>query len=68
MTKSEAPEVILRGHYDLIHDMNWSRDVTFLVTASADGSANVWNLSEAETANQKERLNYTENDAMFFLT
>ena len=68
MTKDEAPKVILRGHYDLIHDMNWSRDDRFLVTASADGSAKVWTLAEAETANQKERLNYTENDALFFLT
>ncbi|MFO0117279.1 MAG: WD40 repeat domain-containing protein [bacterium] len=44
MTKEEAPRVILRGHYDLIHDMNWSRDDRFLVTASADGSAKVWDL------------------------
>jgi jouberin len=66
--KSESPLVILRGHYDLIHDMNWSRDDNFMVSASADGSAKVWNLSEMESKNPKERITYTENDELFFWT
>ena len=62
VTKEEAPKLILRGHHDLIHDMNWSQDDNYLVTASADGSAKVWDLRLKESANQKDRLNYTEND------
>ena len=66
--KSEQPLVILRGHFDLIHDINWSKDDNFLVTASADGSAKVWDLTDMENLNAKERLNYTENDDKFFWT
>lgn len=37
-------QLILGGHNDLIHDMCWSFDDRFLITASADGSVKVWNL------------------------
>lgn len=67
MTKDEKAKVILRGHHDLIHDMNWSKDDKYLVTASADGSAKVWDLTNKEQANEKECLNFTENDNIFFL-
>jgi len=39
---------ILRGHHDLIHDICWSFDDTFLATASADGSAKLWDLKDIE--------------------
>lgn len=65
----EKPVAILRGHYDLIHDMAWEKQDKYLVTASADGSAKVWKVGEElEHANPIERVNYTENDSLFFLT
>ena len=36
--------VVLRGHFDLIHDLDWSQDDNFIVSASADGSAKVWDV------------------------
>lgn len=60
-------KVILRGHHDLIHDISWSQDDNYLVTASADGSAKVWDLTTKET-DYADKLNYTENDAMFFIS
>jgi len=36
------------------------------VTASADGSAKAWDLTAKET-DYADKLNYTENDAMFFI-
>ena len=68
ITKDERPLVILRGHFDLIHDMNWSKDDKFLVSASADGSVKVWDLSDLETTNENQRMNYTDNDNIFMLT
>lgn len=59
-------KIILRGHHDLIHDMSWSSDDNYLVSASADGSAKVYDLTNKET-DYADKLNYTENDAMFFL-
>jgi jouberin len=59
-------KVILRGHHDLVHDMSWSQDDNYLVSASADGSAKVWDLRNKET-DYADKLNYTENDSMFFL-
>ena len=59
-------KVILRGHHDLIHDISWSQDDNYLVTASADGSAKAWDLTAKET-DYADKLNYTENDAMFFI-
>lgn len=60
-------DLILRGHHDLIHDMHWSEDDNFLVSASADGSCKVWDLTNKET-DYADKLNYTENDAMFYIT
>jgi WD40 repeat protein len=57
----------MRGHNDLIHDICWSFDDRFLVTASADGSVRIWNLSDKETENS-DRFNYQDNDRLFFLT
>lgn len=59
-------KIVLRGHHDLIHDMSWSADDNYLVSASADGSAKVWDLSNKET-DYADKLNYSENDAMFFI-
>ena len=39
-------KVILRGHHDLIHDLHWSQNDEYLVSASADGSAKVWELGK----------------------
>lgn len=59
-------KIVLRGHHDLIHDLSWSQDDNYLVSASADGSAKVWDLTNKET-DYADKLNYTENDAMFFI-
>jgi hypothetical protein len=37
-----------------------------MVSASADGSVKVWNLRDKEK-DVADKLNYTENDEMFFL-
>jgi WD40 repeat protein len=60
-------QLIVRGHNDLIHDLCWSFDDRFLVSASADGSVRVWNLSDKETENS-DRYNYQDNDRLFFVT
>ena len=33
---------------DIIHELEWSFNDNFLLSASADGSAKVWNLSNKE--------------------
>ena len=58
-------KIILRGHYDLIHDLDFSADDNFLVSASADGSAKVWNLT-AKESDYADKLHYSENDSVFF--
>lgn len=60
-------KVVLRGHHDLIHDLDFTQDDNYLVSASADGSAKVWDLTGKET-DYADKLHYSENDAMFFLT
>lgn len=55
-----------RGHNDLIHDICWSPDDRFLVTASADGSCRIWNL-DSDGVSHTEKLNYQENDELFFV-
>lgn len=60
-------QLILRGHNDLIHEISWSYDDRFLVTASADGSVKIWNLTDKETENS-DRFNYQDNDRLFFIT
>ena len=63
---SGALKVILSGHHDLIHDMHWSQDDNYMVTASGDGSAKVWKL-HAKDKEISDRLDYTENDDKFLL-
>lgn len=59
-------QIILRGHNDLIHDLCWSWDDRFLISASADGACRIWNMEDKETTHN-ERLNYQENDSLFFI-
>mmetsp|Transcript_39562 Transcript_39562/g.38076 ORF Transcript_39562/g.38076 Transcript_39562/m.38076 type:complete len:292 (-) Transcript_39562:828-1703(-) len=59
-------KVALRGHHDLIHDIQWSQDDNYLITSSADGSVKLYNLTQKES-DYSDRLNYTENDAMFYM-
>lgn len=61
-----SAKIILRGHHDLIHDLSWSSDDNYLASASADGSVKLWDMSNKET-DYADKLNYTENDAMFFI-
>lgn len=60
-------KIIMRGHYDLIHDLQWSSNDNFLVSSSADGSAKIWDTSLIEH-DHADRLNYTENDDKYFWT
>ena len=60
-----AIKIVLRGHRDLIHDLSWSADDNYLVSASADGSAKVWDLSKKDI-DYGDKLNYTENDSEYF--
>jgi len=57
--------LILRGHHDLVHDLSFSSDDNFLVSASADGSAKVWDLTKKDTT-VADMKNYEENDKEFF--
>ena len=57
---------IVSGHNDLIHDMHWSANDNYLVTASGDGSAKVWKLHDKDKQ-VNDHLNYTENDIKFLL-
>jgi jouberin len=59
-------KIVLRGHHDLIHDMQWSPDDNYLVTSSADGSVKIYNLTNKEM-DYSDKLNYTENDSMYYL-
>lgn len=59
-------QAILPGHADLIHDIDWSPEGNYLVSASADTSAIIWNLNKLDAANS-EMLNYAVNDKLFFL-
>lgn len=58
--------MVLRGHHDLIHDMHWSQGDDYLVSASADGSAKVWNLTN-KGENDSDAKNYAENDVTYFV-
>lgn len=60
-------KIVLRGHHDLIHDLVWSLDDNFLISASADCSVKAWNLTNKEI-DYADKLNYTENDSMYFMT
>jgi len=49
----------------LVHDLSFSSDDNFLVSASADGSAKVWDLTKKDTT-VADMKNYEENDKEFF--
>ena len=38
-------KIVLRGHHDLIHDLQWSHDDNYMISASADCSVKLWNLT-----------------------
>ena len=59
-------KVVLQGHNDLIHDIDWSLDDKYLVTGSADGCCKVWNLEKINITSQ-DKLNYADNNKLFFL-
>ena len=59
--------VVLRGHHDLIHDLQWSYDDKYLISSSADGSVKVYSLKESDSSGYNDKLNYTENDVRFFV-
>ena len=65
-SESGALKVVLSGHHDLIHDMHWAANDNYLVTASGDGSAKVWNLHDKDKE-ISDNLNYTENDVKFLM-
>jgi WD40 repeat protein len=56
----------LRGHNDLVHDICWSPDDRFLVTASADGACRIWTL-DSDGIGHADKLNYQGNDEHFFV-
>jgi WD40 repeat protein len=58
----DDPIIIVRGHHDLIHDLNWSPDDNFLVSASADGLAKVWDLTDKVNEPEKN-LNYMSQES-----
>lgn len=51
----------------MVHDICWSKDDRFLVTASADGSVKIWNMMDKETEHS-DRLNPMDNDHLFRIT
>lgn len=59
-------KIVLRGHHDLVHDICWSLDDNYLITSSADCSSKLWNLTQKEI-DYADKLNYTENDVMYYL-
>lgn len=60
------PLAILQGHNDLIHDISWSSDDQYLVTASADCSVKVWSMAKLNIQSQK-LLNYSDNNEVFLI-
>jgi jouberin len=38
--------VVLKGHTDLIHDIEWSLDDKFILSSSTDGTAKLWNFKD----------------------
>ena len=65
--ESEQGEVaILSGHIDIIHDLCWSWDDKFLVSASADGSCKLWNMTNISKTHT-DNCKYLVNDQRFLL-
>ena len=46
--ESAEEQIVLKGHHDLVHDLQWSADDNFLLSASADGTAKMWKLMNKE--------------------
>mmetsp|Transcript_11084 Transcript_11084/g.18565 ORF Transcript_11084/g.18565 Transcript_11084/m.18565 type:complete len:571 (-) Transcript_11084:750-2462(-) len=59
--------LILKGHNDLVYDLSWSQDDNFLASASSDASVRIWDMRYKNTEHN-DRLNYQENDRLFFIT
>lgn len=57
----------LKGHHDLIHDLQWSEDDTVIITASADGSCKVWDVSR-KSSDIPNKFAHNDNDEYFFIT
>lgn len=57
--------VVLSGHSDLIHDIDWSYKDKYLCTASSDCSCKVWELKNL-TKNHSDALNYDTNKNIFY--
>ena len=60
-------QIVLSGHNDLVHDICWSFDDRYLVTASADGAVRLWDMNDKETEHS-DRLNSMVNDVLFKIT
>lgn len=45
---------VLRGHFSEISDLCWSRDEKYLVTASIDNTAILWNIEKGENIQRFE--------------
>jgi WD40 repeat protein len=64
--------IVVRGHYDLIHDLQWSKNDMYLMSASADCSIKLWDMSSLREAggtldSYTDKQNYTENDTKYFV-
>ncbi len=57
----------LKGHHDLIHDLNWSIDDNVLLSASADGSCKVWTVLKKDQ-DIPDKFSHNINDQTFFIT
>jgi jouberin len=66
MTEKSEEQIVLKGHHDLIHDLHWSYDDNFLLSASADGSAKIWKLFYKKTEQVDKDL--SEHDRTYFVT
>ncbi|MBL8851585.1 MAG: PQQ-binding-like beta-propeller repeat protein [Planctomycetaceae bacterium] len=51
--------VLLKGHFDKIHQLEYSRDSQHLVTASSDGTARIW---DAESGEQQHSFSVPDDD------
>jgi len=56
----------LKGHHDIIHELTWSTDDNILMSASADGSVKIWNVSDKDS-DIPDKLDHNENDKLFFI-
>lgn len=57
----------MSGHVDIIHDLCWSWDDKFLVSASADGSCKLWNMTKVSKSTNSDNCKYLVNDRLFLL-